>query len=676
MERYPIEQSIRSVDYFESLGEDFKIKQFALPLPKVKIMKHILVGLLMITAGLVGCDDTAAVEQSKVVHVHQQIRDSHSYANINEIKTKHLHLEMDVNFESKIIYGVARHEMINNGADTAIFDLRNLTIQKVTIGVKGNEQNTSYVIGQEDKDSILGAPLFVKIDSSVTQINIYYQTTPESAALDWLDPEQTKGKKHPYLYTQGQAILTRTWIPCQDSPSNRITYSADVKVPKDLMALMSAENPTEKSNDGRYHFEMKQPIPAYLIALAVGNLSYRKLGPSCGVYSEPEMIGQVAWEFQDLNTMIEAAEGLYGKYQWEQYDVIVLPYSFPFGGMENPRLTFANPTLLAGDRSLISVIAHELAHSWSGNLVTNATWEDFWLNEGFTVYFENRIMESMYGKEVADMLALVEFQELQHEINEIHEGDHPEDTYLKLELNGRDPDDGMTSIAYVKGAFFLKTLEQKVGREKMDEFVNNYFWDFQFRTLTTEVFEDYLNQKLLRPTKTKFNTKEWLYGKGLPKNCIQIESVRYEQAQQLARDFVAGKDIFKKYRKKTKRTPRTIQKRSDFTTQEWLAFIRELPRDLSLEQLRVLDDRFHFKSWGNAEIATEWYVLGIQAGYPDIRLDMKQFLTKIGRRKFLLPIYKNLAKNPADKAWARQVFEQAKTGYHAVSRQTIAELLR
>lgn len=639
-------------------------------------MKKILVGLMILPLLLISCDDKSTVEQSKIVHTNQQIRDAHSYANINEIRTKHLHLEMDVNFDSKIIYGVARHEMINNGADTAIFDLRNLTIQKVTIGKKGNEQNTSYVIGQEDKDSILGAPLFVKIDSSVQFINIYYQTNAQSAALDWLAPEQTKGKKFPYLYTQGQAILTRTWIPCQDSPSNRITYSADVKVPVELMALMSAENPKSKSADGHYHFEMKQPIPAYLIALAVGNLQYKKLGENCGVYSEPEMIGQVAWEFQDLNAMILAAENLYGKYQWEQYDVIVLPYSFPFGGMENPRLTFANPTLLAGDRSLISVIAHELAHSWSGNLVTNATWEDFWLNEGFTVYFENRIMESMYGKEIADMLALVEFQELESEITEIHEGDHPEDTYLKLELNGRDPDDGMTSIAYVKGAFFLKTLEQKVGREKMDEFVNSYFHDFQFRTLTTEVFEKYLNEKLLRPNKIQFNTKEWLYGKGLPNNCIRIRSERYEDAQRLAKDFVAGKDIFKKYRKKSSRNPRTIQKRSDLTTQEWLAFIRELPRDLSLEQLRKLDDRFHFKSWGNAEIATEWYVLGIQANYPDIRLDMKQFLLKIGRRKFLLPIYKNLAKTPENKVWARRVFEQAKPGYHAVSRVTIADLLK
>lgn len=618
------------------------------------------------------CDSKVDVDAAKIIHTPQQIKDAHSYANINEIKTVHLHLELDVQFDRKIIYGVARHEMKNLGADTAIFDVRDLEIHKVTLGRKGEEINTSYVIGMQD--SILGAPLFVKTDTNSTFINIYYQTKESSAALDWLAPELTRGKKHPYLYTQGQAILTRTWIPCQDSPSNRITYSADVKVPEELMALMSAENPTQKSTTGEYHFEMKQPIPAYLIALAVGNLEYRKLGENCGVYSEPEMIKSVAWEFQDLNNMILEAENLYGKYQWEQYDIIVLPYSFPFGGMENPRLTFANPTLIAGDRSMVSVIAHELAHSWSGNLVTNATWEDFWLNEGFTVYFENRIMESLYGIEIADMLALIEFQELQAEIDEIHSGDHPKDTYLKLELNGRDPDAGMTSIAYVKGAFFLKTLEREVGRRRMDEFVNLYFKTFQFKTVTTEVFEVFLNEKLLNPSGVKFNTKDWLYGKGIPKNCFAITSPRFEDAFRLARDFSKGKDIFKKY-KNPKRYPKTIQKRDDLIMQEWLAFIRTLPRTISVEKLKELDARFNFKGWGNAEIATEWYILGIQAGYTEIRLEMKLFLKKIGRRKFLLPIYKNLAKTSENKEWAKHVFEEASPYYHSVSKNTIQQLL-
>ncbi len=594
------------------------------------------------------------------------IKDGHSYSNIEKIRTIHLDLDLDVNFDNKTIYGVARHEMENKGTDTAIFDIKGLDIQKVTLG-KDNEKETDFIIGTDNE--LLGQPLCVKVEPTTKYVNIYYKTTEKTEALDWLSPELTEGKKFPYMYTQGEAILTRSWIPVQDVPSNRITYSANVKVPKDLMALMSAENPKEKNETGEYHFEMKQPIPSYLIALAVGNLKYKKLGKNCGVYSEPELIPACAYEFVDLPKMIHAAEKIYGKYQWDQYDLIILPYSFPFGGMENPRLTFASPTLLAGDRSMVSVVAHELAHSWSGNLVTNATWDDFWLNEGFTVYFEGRIMEEIYGKEISDILALIEFQELEAEISEIRKGKFPEDTHLKLSLKGRNPDDGMTSIAYVKGAFFLKTLEQKVGRELFDKFMNSYFKSYAFHTITTERFEDFLNKQLLKPNHISFNTKEWLYKEGIPKNCVKIVSPRFEVVQKLADDFAQGKDIFKVKKKKNKIT------RDKYITQEWLAFIRRLPAKMNPELMRKLDEHLNFKGCGNAEIMTEWYVLGINSGYKDIRPDMEKFLLKVGRRKFLAPIYSTLAKYPEDKEWAQAVFVKAKPHYHFVSSSTVEGLL-
>ena len=363
-----------------------------------------------------------------------------------------------------MISGVARHEMVEHEATTAIFDIKAFDIQKVTLG-KDNEIGTDFELG--DSDEILGRPLKVKIKPDTKYINIYYSTTDKTQALDWLDPALTSGKKHPFMYTQGQAILTRSWIPLQDSPTNRITYSADVQVPSELMAVMSADNPKSKSEDGSYHFEMKQKIPAYLIAIAVGDLKYTSLGDRCGIYSEPELAEECAYEFTDLPKMIDAAERLYGAYQWDQFDMAILPYSFPFGGMENPRLTFANPTLLAGDQSLVSVVAHELAHSWSGNLVTNATWNDFWLNEGFTVYFENRIMEALYGEEIADIHKFIEFQDLSATVEDMENGDHPEDTHLKLHLDDRDPDEGMSDIAYVKGAFFLRTIEKEIGRKTL-----------------------------------------------------------------------------------------------------------------------------------------------------------------------------------------------------------------
>lgn len=619
-------------------------------------------------AMLLGCGDRKDPRSlnRRLQSYVNEVRDEHSFANIHQINTTHLHLDLDVDFETKTIYGVARHKMKNKGVDTAIFDIKELTIQKVTLG-KGKERETTYLIGE--KDSILGQPLAVKIDSNTEYINIYYQTTEKCEALDWLDPEQTTGKKHPFLYSQGQAILTRSWIPVQGSPNNRITYSADVAVPAELMAVMSAENPVKRNEKGHYHFEMKQAIPCYLIALAVGDLRYKALSENSGVYSEPELINQCAYEFADLPKMISSAEKLFGKYRWEQYDVLVLPYSFPFGGMENPRLTFANPTLLAGDRSLVSVIAHELAHSWSGNLVTNATWNDFWLNEGFTVYIENRIMEDLYGKEVADMLALVEFQELNQEMDEMLHSEHPDDTRLKLSLSERNPDDGMTSVAYVKGAFFLKTLEAKVGRKKMDDFLQAYFDQFAFQTLSTETFETFLNDQLLEPNEVQFNTKEWLYENGLPSNCVAIRSNRYQKMQKLADRYASGVNIFKYRDKRTKLT------REKYTTQEWLAFIRQLPDTLSVVQMAEIDKNLQFKNSGNAEIMAEWFVLGIKTEYPGIRQPMTRFLTRTGRRKFLVPIYKELAKTPKNRNYAKDVYLMAAPNYHYVSRSTVEEIL-
>lgn len=622
------------------------------------------------------CGDAPSVNDDQpIVSGNVAIEDAHSFSNTDKIHTTHIDLELDVNFENKTIYGVARHTMERlKDTDTAIFDINGPEIQKVTLGKKGHEVETGFIIG--DTVEYIGQPLSVKIDKDTKYINIYYKTTENAGALDWLDPSLTAGKKHPYLYTQGQAVLTRTWIPVQGTPANRVTYSADVTVPKDLMALMSAGNPRERSPDGKYHFEMKQPIPVYLIALAVGNLEYRSLGKNCGVYSEPEMVGKAAWEFVDLPKMIQAAEELYGPYKWEDYDVIVLPYSFPFGGMENPRLTFANPTLLAGDRSAVTVVAHELAHSWSGNLVTNATWDDFWLNEGFTVYFENRIMEKLYGKETADMLMLIEVQELEEEIKALQEGGMEEDTHLKLSLDGRNPDDGMTTIAYVKGAMFLKTLEQKVGRAKFDQFLKNYFSDHQFQTLTTEQFRSYLLSELLKPNDIAFNTDDWLYKPGIPKNCVKIVSPRFEKVQQLADDFAAGKDIFKKPKKKKGKKQEPALARDQYTPQEWQVFIRQLPDTLSPERLAIIDDKLRFKNWGNAEVVTEWFKLGIRSGYTAIRPPMKQFLLRTGRRKFLTPIYTALSETPENRTWALEVYKEARNNYHPVAVGTVDEILK
>jgi hypothetical protein len=428
---------------------------------------------------------------------------------------------------------------------------------------------------------------------------------------------------------------------------------------------------------------MDKPIPSYLIALAVGDLEYKSLGENCGVYTEPCNLKKASNEFSELPKMIKAAEQLYGPYQWGQYDLLVLPNSFPFGGMENPCLTFVSPTVIAGDKSLTSVIAHELAHSWSGNLVTNASWEDFWLNEGFTVYFENRIMEVLYGKEIADMLLLIEFEELEDEIQKIEKGPHPEDSKLKLNLAGRNPDDGMTDIAYVKGAFFLKTLENQIGREKFDVFLKAYFTNNAFRNMSTERFIDYLNVHLLDLHGISFNVNDWIYKENIPENCLTIASPRFEAMQKLVKRFKKGEDIFepivsyvKVKGKKRKKKEIHQLKRSDYIAQEWLEFLRKLPDSISKDRLNYLDKYVGFTKWNNAEIKTEWYSLAIRSGYKEVFPQIANFLKNVGRRKYLLPIYEELAKSEENLKWARITFAEAKENYHFVSMQSIAEILK
>ena len=599
--------------------------------------------------------------------------ENHSYANIADINTTHLHLELNVDFQKKQLKGVVRHKMNNSGTKEAIFDISGLKINKVTLGIETKELNTKYAL-RGAKDPILGQALWVEITPETKQINIYYETTEKSEALDWLDSALTSSKSKPFLYTQGQAILTRTWIPIQDVPSNRITYSAELKVPKDLMAVMSASNPKEKNSQGEYQFEMKQPIPCYLIALAVGDLVYGKLGENTGVYCEPELLKESMYEFVDLPDMMNAAEKLYGSYAWDQYDLLILPYSFPFGGMENPRLTFANPTLLAGDRSLVSVIAHELAHSWSGNLVTNETWNDFWLNEGFTVYFENRIMEEIIGKKGADNLALVEFFELEEEMERIVQGTHPEDGHLFLDLKNRNPDDGMTDVAYVKGAFFLKTLEAVVGRDKMDKFLEGYFDHFKFTSVNTEDFVAYLNQELLKKYNIAFNYKEWIYDKGIPENCHKIESNSFKHMEDMAKRFSQGEDIFSTEIKSPVKK-RASLKREMHSVQEWLTFIRFLPSVLSEQQMTTLDEYLKFTAWTNAEIQFEWFMKAISSDYSAAYPAIKSFLSKVGRRKFILPLYTQLYSFEHSKKMALDWFRVFRGNYHAVSSNSIAAAL-
>ncbi len=589
-------------------------------------------------------------------------QDIHSFANSNEVVIQHLNLTISVDFASKTLKGKATLNLKQlKKTNILVLDTKDLTIEKVTLDEK--ETPAKFVVGEDVK--FLGKPLTISITEKTKNVSVYYSTSPNASALQWLDPSQTAGKTKPFLFTQSQAILARTWVPCQDGPGVRFTYSATINTPTDLMAVMGAAgNGTTKNNNGVYQFEMKQPIPSYLLALAVGDLDFRPIGNRCGVYAEPSMVEKSAYEFADMEKMVEAAESLYGKYQWERYDVIVLPPSFPFGGMENPRLTFATPTVIAGDRSLVALIAHELAHSWSGNLVTNATWNDFWINEGFTVYFEHRIMEKLYGRDYTEMLSVLTLKDLHGTIAEL--GATSGDTKLKLNLKDRDPDDGMTDIAYNKGYFFLRLCEETFGREQWDDFLKKYFTENSFHSITTERFVEYLNKNLLSKNKalaSKINYKEWIYSPGLPANCPQPKSEAFNKVSAQLAAFLNG-------------TPASQLVTANWTTHHWLYFLRNLPDSLTKEKLIELDYAFYFTRTGNSEIACEWFQHCLKVNYETAFGPIKNFLMNVGRRKFLKPLYTELAKTPDGKKWAKEVYEKARAGYHSVSYNTIDGILK
>lgn len=581
---------------------------------------------------------------------------NHSFSNTQEVIPSHLNLNLSANFETKTLEGFAEWKiLVKPNANRIVLDVRSMEISKVEID---NEPSEFFV---SEEDEIFGSALIVPVSKENTKIKIYYKTLPNAEAVQWLSAEQTSGK--PFLFTQSQAILARTWVPCMDLPAVRFTYNATISCPSDLLPLMSATNPQTKNKESVYTFEMPQPIPSYLLALCIGDLEFAPLGAECGVYAEPNMLAKSKAEFEDLESMIKAAESLYGPYRWGRYDLVVLPPSFPFGGMENPRLTFATPTIITGDKSLVSLVAHELAHSWSGNLVTNQTWTDFWLNEGFTVYFEDRIMEAVYGKDYADMMSKLGLGELQKTIEEFMVT-RPNDTKLFLDLDGRSPDDGVTDIAYEKGRFFLLSLERIVGRNRFDAFLNKYFNAFAFKTINTEQFKSYLNENLFENAEEAVaaNINEWVYETGLPESCPQIESAYLKSVDSLIETLVKGTELKKDLTQ-------------DWTTHHFLYFLRSLPAEYVEKNMSQLDSVFGFTQTQNAEIACDWFRLCVNNNYVLAKPQIEEFLGKVGRRKFLTPIYKAMIYQADWKPFAQEIFKKVGTGYHAVSYNTIKQML-
>jgi len=591
--------------------------------------------------------------------------DFHSYSNPEQIKVRHIDLDWDVLFDQKTLKGTATLSLERVAADghpPLILDTRDLKVTRAEASADGtNYSPASFSIGQADP--ILGAPLTIQLPDQATKVKIEYFTSPGASGLQWLEPAQTAGKKNPYIYTQSEAIHARSWIPLQDSPKVRVTYNAHVRTPRNLLAVMSAENDPNTPRSGDYRFKMPQPIPPYLIALAVGDLAFKPLGQRTGVYAEPSVVEKAAREFADTEKMVEATEKLYGPYRWGRYDILILPPSFPIGGMENPRLTFATPTVIAGDKSLVSLVSHELAHSWSGNLVTNATWRDFWLNEGFTTYLERRIIEEVYGRPREEMEAVLGLQRLKEEIA----GQEPKDQILHVDLKGRDPDVGFTDIPYEKGALFLRHLEETFGRARFDQFLRGYFDHFTFQSITTADFVGYLKQNLLDENPTlaaRVPVEEWIYKPGVPASAPQPKSDAFAKVEKQADAWLRGE------------TPVEQLPASTWTTQEWLHFLKYLPQNLGQDRMAQLDRAFNLTRSGNSEIVDQWLLLAIRNHYEAAYPRLEEFLTSVGRQKFIKPLYKELASTPEGKERAVAIYRKARPAYHPIAVAAIDEILK
>lgn len=616
----------------------------------ILISRRLLLQGLAITGPLTllgGCGDGSSDPAPTVV-----ARDPHSFANIDEVTMRHVYLNLQVDFSRKVLAGYVDLSLNTHSATTLVLDTKALAVKKTQRWQNGAWTDVVFTLGTAD--DILGRALTIPILPNTQKVRVLYETTDASDGLNWAEPAQTFGKQQPMLYSLSQSIYGRTWFPQQDTPAIRVTYSADIQTPANMVAKMSASNAPSAVPAAQHHFDMHQPVVPYLIALAVGDFDFQPLGSRAGVYAEPAISAKAAYEFADAEKMVQIVESLYGKYQWERNDMVVMPPSFPFGGMEHARLTFLTPTVITGDRELVSLNAHELSHAWSGNLVTNRYWRDLWLNEGFTTYVEKRVIEQLYGTAWADLERQLQYSELQAELLDTE----PAAQILAIDLTGQHPDNVFSDIPYAKGSLFLTTLEQLFGRTVFDAFVNRYFADFAWKTITTEEFEQYLYDNLVDRYPGKIShekVKEWIYQPGYPSGGVVFQATASgpvdSQIAKLAQGQISAAEL----------------DTSGWTVNHWMMFLQALPLDLPATTLDALDARFGLSSSTNLIKEFHWLRYALRANYqPAITQRLRTFLFEQGRIKLTKPLYQELVKTPAGVALAQSLFAETRAGLHAI----------
>lgn len=622
-----------------------------------------------VTTGLTLALVSDAAEAGDPQSAYDPAHDYYTFANYQAFATRHLVLDLDVDFEARALVGTAllHLQVQDKEADTLVLDTRDIVIEAARVG-PAEESLIPATFRMGEQHDLLGQALEVDLPAGLTDgtefvVELRYRTTPGASALQWLPPELTSGGKYPLMFSQSQAIHARSWVPLQDTPAVRFTYSATIRTPNNLLALMSANNQPGTERDGLYHFEMPQPIPSYLLAIAAGDLVFAPVGEDTGVYAEPALLEASAYEFAGTQDMLDLAEQRYGPYDWGRYDLLILPPAFPYGGMENPRLSFITPSVLAGDRSLVSLIAHELAHSWSGNLVTNATWRDIWLNEGTTSYLEARLMEELYGKARTDEERVLAWDSLQASVLVVPPRFQP----LAPKVLPADGEGPQQSMQYAKGQFFLEHLERLFGRDRFDPFLAAYFETFSWQSITTETFLDYLDEHLLSRYPgiyTRAQAGEWLYEPGIPEDFVPPVSATLQASTAAALAFAAGE---------LELAGLDVSSWSPHTT---VNFINQLPAGLSTERLAQVDEFFGFSASRNAEIARAWFIQVAKRRYLAAYPAMEAYLALHGRTRLIEPVYAALVANNKDAELAAGLFAERRNSYHPITVKRIETTLK
>ncbi|OMJ13751.1 Leukotriene A-4 hydrolase-like protein [Smittium culicis] len=614
--------------------------------------------------------------------------DPNSLSNLQDVTTKSIHLDLAVDFDKKLLHGhvVLSVEALSSNLSQVVLDTNGLSIFSA-YEINNGSESSKLEFSLAEKDELYGSALTINLLSARNKgdkidIKIEYQTTDESAALQFLTPQQTRGKKYPFLFTQCQSIYARSMFPCQDSPSVKILYTANLRTPKPLVGLMSAISVSSREEDDHtvFSFEQNIPVPSYLVVVAVGDLRRHELGPRTAVWAEPEMIDACAYEFENLEHIVSVGESLITPYVWGRYDLLVLPPSFPYGGMENPCLTFVTPTMIAGDRSLVDLISHELAHSWSGNLVTTKNWEHFWLNEGWTTFFERQITAELSGKPMSQLLSTLGLEHLLSDVKLM--GEDNVLTNLVPNLTRVHPDDAFSAVPYEKGYNLLYYLKELLGHGFWSSFIKSYIHKFSNKSIVTSDFKDLLyervNEELGVDGMNKLETVDcnsWFNKPGMPPVENKFDDSLQVAAIALADRWCATSGDYSEFNKAEFDKLYTHQK---------LIFFNELKSrqekqaagdnqagytDLSNPSLLgAMDSLYELSFCGNFEVRAGWLYYALGAHYKACFKAAVGIVEDQGRMKFTRPIYRLLNKcveEGGDKL-AKETFLRLESTYHPI----------